>query len=446
MRAKLIITCLLACLCWVARAQTYQLKRKAFVGIMATPDNKQLRVDSVLPGSSMQEAGIIKGDRLVTWNGIYIHAPEDYTMLATRLREGDEVKLVLLRQGEELKKTMRAVPRPFEASEQADITYDWVAYKGGWLRAITKRPKGKSNTAAILFIPGYNCGSIETFPRDYNGRIISEWLQAGYTIVEIEKSGNGDSYDCKPCAEADLQTDIETYSKGYEYMQKLPFVDKNNLFIWGHSMGGVIAPELGKIYHPKGIMVFGTVFRPWSEFLLEMHRVQKPLLDSLDYQQTEAFVRTIQKIYYEFFVLKKTPRELYCNPEYKALVVSELEYKAGSNNMWGRHWRFWQQLDSLNLAESWKLANCPVLVLNGGADYEKCAPIEPVLIEQTVNAAHPGYATRIQVDDLDHFMMTSRNYKEAVENFRNRGFAKGNFNGRIAAETITWLDRVSGKK
>jgi pimeloyl-ACP methyl ester carboxylesterase len=113
--------------------------------------------------------------------------------------------------------------------------------------------------------------------------------------------------------------------------------------------------------------------------------------------------------------------------------------------MWGRHWKFWQQLDSLNLAQAWAKTNCPVLVINGGADYEQCAPIEPVLIEQTVNNAHPGTATRKQIEDLDHFMMKSNSYKEAVDNFRSQAYAKGNFNMRLADETVSWLNKQTGR-
>ena len=77
-----------------------------------------------------------------------------------------------------------------------------------------------------------------------------------------------------------------------------------------------------------------------------MHRVQKPLLDNLNYLQTEDFMRKIQKIYYEFFVLRRTREALLKNPEYRDLVISELGYKEGSNDMWGRHWAFWPQIDS----------------------------------------------------------------------------------------------------
>ncbi|MGZ3931626.1 MAG: alpha/beta fold hydrolase [Bacteroidia bacterium] len=420
-----------------------QPPRKAIIGLMGKPVPEGIRVDSVVPNTSAAALKLKKGDIVNSANGKEIKDMASYSAAATLIRAGDNIEFGYLRNSKLTKASAKAVMRPYETSAIAYVQYDWVKFRKGALRAITRKPKGKSNVPCILLIPGYGCGSIENYSSDYNGKIINEWLKNGYAVVTIEKSGLGDSYDCVPCLEADFATDIESYNAGYQYMENLPFVNKEQLFIWGHSMGGVIAPEIARRHAPKGVMVFGTVFRPWSEFLLEMHRVQKPLLDGLTYQQTETFVRLIQKVYYEFFVLKKTPVQLYENPEYKDIVAGELEYKAGSTNMWGRHWRFWQQIDSLNLAESWKLTNCPVLVLNGATDYEQCAPIEPVLIEQTVNAAHPGTATRVQMEDVDHFMMKSMSYKEAVENFNSRQYAKGNFNHRISDETISWLNKVS---
>jgi pimeloyl-ACP methyl ester carboxylesterase len=190
-------------------------------------------------------------------------------------------------------------------------------------------------------------------------------------------------------------------------------------------------------------MVFACVFRPWSEFLLEMHRVQKPLMEGLNYQQTEDFLRTIQKIYYEFFVLKKNLAQLHDNAEYKSLVESELNYKDGNTNMWGRHWRFWQQLDSVNLAQSWQQVNCSVLVLYGASDYEQCSMVEPLMIRETVNEKHPGFATWITIPELDHFMMKSRDWKEAYQNFKEQQYLKGNFNSAIADRTIEWLKKNS---
>lgn len=414
--------------------------RKAIIGAVVKAVDKGMRVDSVVAGSSVAALKLQKGDVVTEVNGKPVNSAAAYSAVVAPIRTGEKLTIKYLRNEQPMVASGSAVMRPYEQSnELADVQYDWVKFRSGFLRAITRRPKGKTNLPAILLIPGYGCGSIENYMSSYNGKILTEWLKAGYAVVTIEKSGLGDSYNCEPCSEVDLKTDIESFDEGYKYMEQLPFVDKSSLYIWGHSMGGVIAPEIAKRHHPKGVMVFGTVFRPWSEFLLEMHRVQKPLLENQSFQQTEDFVRKIQKIYYELFVLKKTRDELHNNPEYRELVESELGWKEGSNDMWGRHWKFWPQIDSLNQAQSWKETDCQVLVIHGASDYESCSIVEPQLIERTVNEAHPHHATMIVIPQLDHFMMKSANWEEARDNFKAQQYNKGNFNYAIADETVKWL-------
>lgn len=425
--------------------QAQTLVRKASLGILTSSTPQGLRIDSVIPNTSAVNLGLTKGDVLSSINGIAIATNEELKEQTKDLRTGDELQVSYLRKGKTKKSACKAVMRPMETSDYANIRYDWVKFREGFLRVVVRTPKNLNNVPCILLIPGYGCGSIENYHLGYNGVLMNEWLKNGYAVVTIEKSGLGDSYNCPPCTEVDLATDIESFNAGYTYMESLEGIDPKQLFIWGHSMGGIIAPEIARRHTPRGVMVFGTVYRPWSEFLLEMHRVQKPLLENLNYAQTEEFTRKIQKIYYEFFVLKKSRKDLYENPEYRELVKTELEYKEGSNLMWGRHWRFWQQLDSLNLSLSWAETTCPVLILNGGSDYEQCAPIEPVLIEQNVNAMRPGSATRVQIEDLDHFMMKSRNFQEAVSNFRNQAYLKGNFNYQLSTSTVQWLNQQLGK-
>lgn len=431
---------LLLFLCFLPVFASAQMpERKAFLGLQGKANDKGILVDSVFANSTFAQLRLKKGDVLVAVNGLPTPNMDDYVAAASPIRANDKIAVQYLRGNKMLSAKTKALIKPYETSETVDIIYDWVKFRDGYLRTITRKPKNKTKLPCILLIPGYGCGSIDNYSKSYNGKLMDEWLRNGYAVVTIEKSGLGDSFGCKPCGEVDLVTDIESFDAGYKYMEKLPFVDAANLFIWGHSMGGTIAPEVAKLHHPKGIMVFGCVFRPWSEFLLEMHRVQKPLLDHLTYQQTEDFTRKIQKIYYEFFVLKKSPDQLVEIPEYKDLVISELGYKKGGHDMWGRHWKFWQQLDSLNLSKSWQESNCPVLVLHGGADYEQCSLVEPMLIEKTVNEKNPGFATWITIPNLDHFMMKSSSWPEAVKNFNEQQYAKGNFNYKIAEETVKWL-------
>src|SRR5436190_7162613 len=306
------------------------LLRKASIGVVAKPVSEGIRVDSVLPNTTAQALKLQKNDIITRLNEKDVLTYEKYASVASNLRTNDPLQITILREGKKKTVSGKALMRPMETSPIADISYDWVKFRNGYLRTITRKPKNKANMPCILLIPGYGCGSIENYSQSYNGKLMNEWLQNGYAVVTIEKSGMGDSYDCAPCSEADLATDIESYDTGYKYMEDLSFVDKNALFIWGHSLGGMVAPEIAKRHHPKGVMVFGTVFRPWSEFLPEMHRIQKPLLDSMSYIEAEKFSRLIQKVYYEFFVLKKTRQQLFENPEYHEIVRTELEHKENS--------------------------------------------------------------------------------------------------------------------
>jgi uncharacterized protein len=419
------------------QAQTPQ--RKAFIGVIGKTSPQGTLLDSVVPQSVFDKLKIKKGDVILTVNNQETTTWEKFISTASPMRTRDMVTVAYLRNGKKQIAKTKAIMKPYETSEIADIYYNWVPFEKGFLRSITRKPKNKTNVPAILLIPGYGCGTIENYSKSYNGKLINEWIKNGYAVITIEKSGIGDSYNCEPCSEVDLQTDIKSFDVGYRFMENLPYVDKTKLFIWGHSMGGTIAPEVARLHNPKGVIVFACVFRPWNEFLLEMHRVQKPLLEKLTYQQTEEFLRGIQPIYHDFFNNKKSPSELFKNPNYRKLVASEIGYKEGSNDMWGRHWRFWQQLDELNLAKTWQEVNCPVLVIHGTSDYEQCSLVEPMLIQKTVNEVHPNFATWITIEGLDHFMMNSKNYQEAYKNFQEQQYNKGNFNYKIAEETIKWL-------
>lgn len=415
--------------------------RKAWMGVNGSFSSKGMVVDSVAEGSTLYKIGIRKSDTIQELNSTVIKDMDSYYQVVNSMRANDMINVVYKRGSSIFKGKAKTIAKPLEQSEFANIIYDWVKHEDCLLRTITRIPKEKINVPAVLLVPGYNCGSIENFSSGIYKGLINDWLRAGYAVVTIEKSGLGDSYNCTPCSEADLVTDIQTFDAGYRYMESLPQIDKNNLFIWGHSMGGVIAPEIAKLHQPKGVIVFATVFRPWSEFLLEMHRVQAPL-DGKSYTETEAYVRQLQKIYYEFFRLKRSPAELYTNPEYKDMVAAELEYKAGDNNMWGRHWRFWQQIDSLDLAASWSAVNCPVYSVFGGADYIACSELEHLLLVNTVNSVHPGNAAHKRIEDIDHLLIQNKDRKEAHKNFGNKIYREMHVHPDFSRIVIEWMDKI----
>jgi alpha-beta hydrolase superfamily lysophospholipase len=424
-----------------ASSLAQELPRKALLGAYGKITSRGMAVDSVVPNGTYQSFGLKKGDTLLAIDKREIKDPADYNKYAASIRSGAAVAISYKRKGKVLSKTGKAIARPFDTRPDGEVIYDWVSLGSCKLRTIVRKPKGGAKMPAVLLIPGYTCSSVETYGGGFSGKLIDTWVRAGFAVVTIEKTGLGDSHGCIDCLDADLATDIGVFDAGYKYMQSLPYADKQNLFIWGHSMGGVIAPIVAERYDPRGVIAFATVFRPWSEFLLEMHRVQAPL-DGKTFAETEDFVRLMQKVYYEYFRLKKSPAELYQNPEYKDIVASELEYKPGNEYMWGRHWRFWRQLDSVDLARSWSNVNAKVLSAFGGADYIACSRLEHELIVRTVNAAHPGNADYLEVPDVDHLITRNPDWVTAHKNIGNAAYREANFHQGFADQVTEWMKKA----
>src|SRR5688572_15094506 len=116
---------------------------------------------------------------------------EDIGILFAPIREGDLVTMQYEQLGKLKTQKIKAIAKPFIKSEFAEVLYDWVDFRNGWLRTITYKPKTGTKHPAILLVPGYGCGSIENYPLSYNGRLIKEWVQKGFVVVTIEKSGMG---------------------------------------------------------------------------------------------------------------------------------------------------------------------------------------------------------------------------------------------------------------
>ncbi len=418
--------------------------RIAWLGAYGKYISEGMSIDSTANGGSLAKIPLESGDLLISVNGTIVNNLQELRKSMRNVRENSELRIIYLRNGEKRKISISASPMPFVSDPEMNIVYGWAPFREGNLRTIAYSPKGVSKKIPfVLLIPGYNCGSIENFINSYNGKLIRQLVRAGIGVFTIEKSGIGDSYNCVPCEEVDLATDIESFQEGYSNMQKLPIADPAKLYIFGHSMGGVIAPFTANATQkngipPAGVIAFATVFRPWFEFLLEMHRVQAPL-EGKSYTETETFVRQMQKVYYEFFVNKKSPATIAAIPDLKETAISEMDYKPNSTLLWGRHFKFWQQLDSIDLAGEWSAVDTRVLSIFGGADYIACAPLEHELLTKTVNASHPGYATHITIPDIDHIMVRNKDRAASMKHIADTNYMQVNYHKGLGEEIIKWI-------
>ena len=90
------------------------------------------------------------------------------------------------------------------------------------------------------------------------------------------KPGCGDS-EGGPASEVNFDTELDGYRQGLKVLQGPDNVNASNVYIFGHSMGGVMAPLLGPDVPVRGIIAYGGIARSWAEYVPENFRRQAEL-------------------------------------------------------------------------------------------------------------------------------------------------------------------------
>ena len=362
-----------------------QLKRQGAFGIYPAPltdslsqhlnmdQAKGVYIAQVMPGGTSDKAGIQTGDVMIEVNGISFSGIPDLMRVRRDLREGGPFKAVVWRAGKRKKLQGAVIPIPYETSEYGEVIYDEVPFQQGLLRTIINRPKTAGKRPVIFFIPGYPCASYDGMPPHHPYRkLIDGFVKKGYVVMRTEKPGMGDGtgFDC---VHIDIHTENQAFMAGYESLKRYDFVDTDQVFVLGHSLGGLTAPILAKEKKPKGVIVYGTVCEPWGEYLMRMLRFQNPRL-GINFLQSEADMRLYHKLLYQRYVHHQSPKELAAmNPEFGRLLKRDLQWDGG-DMIFGRHHSFWLSVHQLNLVQAWAETPSHVLSVFGEADFEALDP------------------------------------------------------------------------
>jgi len=451
---KLYITVLITLTLSVSYGQ--HLRRKASFGISYTevndsiskanslPDNKGILIKKVNPNTTASDLGLLKNDVIIKINGIDVPDKKSFFSSIENLRDGDPVSVHYIRDGKENTIEGSAVGKPKETSEYYEVIYDEVKFRDGYIRTIINKPDNIEKAPAIMFIPGYMCYSLDNIGRHPYGQLIDGLTRKGYVVMRVEKLGEGDCRDTPNCTDTDFETELAGFEKGLQSLQKYDFVDRDNIFIWGHSLGGIEAPLLAeKNKFVKGIIVNGTGLYSWYEYLLKMIRFQQPLLGQ-DYLEIEEMMKIYKRYQYEFLVLKKTPLELSKNKDYEK-ILQETEQFDGKDKIYGRNYRYWQQIEDVNQVKALKNSEAYVLSIWNSADIEAFSEEEHKTIVDIVNHYHPGKGTYLKLENTTHSLAKVDSYEHGIENHYNYKFIINNFNTKIVDETHNWIQSVIGK-
>jgi len=350
-------------------------------------------IKKVVAGSSAQRAGFSVNDVLVSMDGENISNASHFVTLLKKHHGGDNVKIGYYRKSRLKTTNVHLLPKPMETSNDYDILYSSVHSGNNQLRTIITKPKDNGIHPAVLLIGGVGCYSIDN-PSIPDILSIKMWADSlttnGYVTLRVEKTGMGDSKGV-PCSECDFNTEKQGFLDGLKQLKSLPYVDRENIFIAGFSIGGVIAPLIAKQEPVKGIIVYGTIGRNWLEYELENAFRQQQLdnkpADSLDLYMRAEYIRL-----YGLFVEKKTPQE----------IIGEHPGTARNFFRYPMRIEYFQQVADVDIHALWMNTKAIVLVMHGASDFVSSSA-EHRLIAETVNRYHPGNADYTEIANADHW-------------------------------------------
>ncbi len=431
------------------------LKRRAFLGVQLTPvtdslakahklkDTNGARVMRIVPNSTAQTLKLQPNDVILQVNGTAVKSTMEVVNMARAFQPGETVNLTLNRKGKTVKAKGKVQAMPFEtAPANAEVRYDEVPLaNNGFARSIVKKPKGNGKFPTVFFIQGFGCGSLDNLPeKDTQRQLMDALVSRGYAVYRMEKPGTGDSKGTRPCTEIGYKEELAAFASGLDQLKRYDFVDKENVFLFGHSLGANTAPIIASEDKVKGIISYGAAGKPWVEYLIEVFREQRPITGT-DYVEVDEDMKTLLPLVYEFLVLKKTPKELAQNSNYRKYLEEHLGYD-GRDHLFGRHYTFLQELADVPVNKAWKDAAAFTLAIYGEADVQAIDADGAKMIADVVNSYYPGKATFEFLPRTDHGFVevgTKKDYQQIMQSNQADAYAANHFNMKLVDIIDNWM-------
>jgi len=422
------------------------LPRRAFIGIQPVEINDSNKVAysidngvlaaRVIPGSSAEIIGLKAGDILLSIGEEKITSPAQFLALTSNYKGGDEIEIYSVKGGEKSVDKIRLVEFPRENPEGFDVVYDHVMVRGNRLRTITMKPDKKGKQPAILFIQGVGAYSVDfPFPTSHPYReLVYKLAEKGFVVMRAEKSGMGDSEGPR-ASEIGFNLESEGFLQALKKLKTYDFVDTSNVFIFGHSMGGVIGPVVISEESVKGIAVYGTLTSNWMEYEYFMDRSQMTLAGT-DPDSIRKAIMDRALFSYHFYLQHETPLEIIGKfPQLEDFYSVNIP---DSIHIYGIHHSYIYEIYEHNLSRFWKIANTNVAAIYGLSDF--VAPkYDHIMIADIVNQYHPGKGRLIFIENADHAFKNTTDTRQSLQFW---GTPQGIFNDAVIDSTVDWLNNL----
>jgi pimeloyl-ACP methyl ester carboxylesterase len=286
-----------------------------------------------------------------------------------------------------------------EHFQNADVLYDWVTnHRGEKLRTFVTHPKPLTGKVPVIFFVGWlSCDSME-YPdantRDGFGIFMRRLIdESGYATVRMDKPGVGESQG--DCSKADFQGEMEGWQAAFAALGKYDFIDQDRIFVVGLSNGGGFSPLAVGDHAVRGFVSAGSWGRTWYEHMLELE-TRRLTAAGKSPAEVNSSVKVFADFYNLYLIKSMTPGQILTqHPEWKD------SWYDTPDGQYGRPAAFYQQLQGLNLGETWQKVKAPVLVIRGAAD-DIMSRADSEAIANIVNQVHPGQARYMEIEGMGH--------------------------------------------
>jgi len=379
---------------------------------MNLPDKNGVLVNLVLPGSPAERAGFRVNDILKKYDDYVILDNLQFVGIYQKYYAGDEIRVTFLR-NESLKKTHLTLAQfPREQSSEVEIEYTPFPVQDIYLRAVVTSPPDSRNKKIPALLMVNALGSYRLIASPYYSlqqELAYDVSKAGFRVLRFEQRGFGDS-EGEDFRTMDFNSEVNDNLAALDYLLNRDDVDTNNVFIFGHSTGGIVTALIA------GIITSCTIGRAYYERMIEILRLQGEMAGDSQVEIEE----TIKK-YMDLVVLvaqgDSLPQILRKSPKTAGLVNSN------GRIIDDRTVEYWHQKLNLNIARIYSEITESVLIIYGESDFLTQLACHQNIEKVLLSANNPDVTLKV-IPDLDHAYAHARDKKESFMNYRTRNFKK----------------------
>jgi len=425
------------------------LPRSSFLGLIpeSTGAGEAVKVSSLHPAGTAKNLGLLVGDVIKEVNQ---QSTKDFSVLITQLRgirAGDQIS-VLVQRGDETKLlSTTAIDRPRESGEGFKVSYDALNWQQEKIRTITYTPdKPRKDGAAVFFIQGYTCGSIDygMLPDISLNQLLGSYAQAGFSVFKMEKPGVGDSTGSLRCENYDFTLENNAFKAGLSHFKQQDGVNADNVFVFGHSLGVLHAALLAEKGLVKGAIGYGGVVKSWYDYLLDIYSKQSVMYWGVTESQAKANAKLVKPFLKQWLKTSDSWASVIENETNQPALSADI-LPINGEQVFQRHYSFFRNLNQFDFAQLWQSTQAHTLMLHGHYDIQA---IEDKWAKQiaTLTNEHTKYSGQaLFFDNTDHSLMRYKNKTELMQATRREGNVRGEFNSAIAEQSLTWMQNILTK-